>query len=142
MALPAPPSRSTRPRHESLQAWQAAKELVLLTYRVTGTWPPDERFGLVSQARRAAISVAANIAEGAAKRGPREFRRFLDMALGSLAELHVYLVLTKELGILAPGPWGELEALRDHTGRLVWGLCRAVDGPTPAKPGATSRRAR
>ena len=79
-----------------------------------------------SQARRAAVSVSANIAEGSAKRGPREFRRYLDIANGSLAELHVYLLLAKELGYLSQADWGELEALRDHAGMLTWGLYRSI----------------
>jgi len=81
---------------------------------------------MVSQARRAAVSISANIAEGSAKRGHREFRRFLDIANGSLAELQVYLLLAKELGYLSSGSWGELEALRDHTGMLTWGLYKAI----------------
>jgi four helix bundle protein len=109
-------------RFEALQAWQAAHALALAIYRATSHWPPEERFGLSSQARRAAVSVSANIAEGSAKRGNREFRRFLDMALGSLAEVQVYLLMAKELGYTTPAGWGELEALRDHAGMLTWGL--------------------
>jgi four helix bundle protein len=119
-------ARRPRTRHEGLKAWQSAQVLVLEVYRVTATWPREERYGLVAQARRAAVSVAANIAEGSAKLGPREFRRFLDIALGSLAEIHVYLILAKELRLISPAEWGELEALRDHTGRLIWGLSRAI----------------
>jgi four helix bundle protein len=74
-------------RYERLEAWQAAHQLVLLTYRVTKAFPREELYGLTSPARRAGFSVAANIAEGSAKRGPREFRRYLDIALGSLSEL-------------------------------------------------------
>ena len=70
--------------------------------------------------------VSANIAEGSAKRGNREFRRFLDIAIGSLAEIQVYLLLAKELGYLTHAAWGELEALRDHTGMLTWGLYRSM----------------
>ncbi|MEA2724940.1 MAG: hypothetical protein QOH59_2711, partial [Gemmatimonadales bacterium] len=74
-----------------------------------------------------AYSAAANIAEGAAKRGTREFRRFLDISLGSLSELSYILQLARDLGYLKPEEWGEVEALRDHAGRLTWGLYRAVD---------------
>jgi four helix bundle protein len=119
--------RRDRTRHEGLKAWQSAQALVLAIYRTSESWPSHERFGLISQARRAAVSVSANIAEGAAKRGGREFRRFLDIALGSLAELHVYLVVVKELGYLPLSAWGELETLRDHTGRLIWGLGLALE---------------
>ncbi|HMU61304.1 MAG TPA: four helix bundle protein [Gemmatimonadales bacterium] len=113
-------------RFEALKAWQAAHALALAIYRATSHWPREERFGLSSQARRAAVSVSANIAEGSAKRGNREFRRFLDMALGSLAEVQVYLLMAKELGYSTPAEWGEIEALRDHAGMLTWGLYHSI----------------
>jgi four helix bundle protein len=128
-----PRPRRARTRHEGLKAWQSAQSLVLAIYRTTDAWPRAERYGLTAQVRRATVSVAANIAEGSAKRGSREFRRFLDICLGSLAEVHVYLVLAKELGLLSISEWGELEALRDHTGRLIWGLCRSLATPAQAK---------
>lgn len=96
-------------------------------YAATRDWPAKEQYGLTSQARRACYSAAANIAEGSAKRGGREFRRFLDISLGSLSELSYILLLARDLGYLKPEGWGELEALRDHAGRLTWGLYRAVD---------------
>jgi four helix bundle protein len=133
MDSPDPRPRPTRTRHEGLKAWQSAQGLVLAIYRATESWPKAERYGLTAQLRRAIVSVAANIAEGSAKRGSREFRRFLDRCLGSLAEVHVYLVLAKELGLLSASEWGELEALRDHTGRLIWGLCRALGKPATAR---------
>jgi four helix bundle protein len=105
----------------------ACHELVLAIYRETRRWPSAERYGLTSQARRSAYSAAASIAEGAAKRGTREFRRFLDISLGSLSELSYILQLARELEYLKPEEWGEVEALRDHAGRLTWGLYRAVD---------------
>ena len=116
------------PRHERLKAWVACHELVLSVYRASATWPSAERYGLTSQARRAAYSTAANIAEGSAKRGSREFRRFLDIGLGSISELTYILRLAKDLGYLKPEVWGEIEALRDHAGRLTWGLYRTVAG--------------
>jgi four helix bundle protein len=73
--------------YERLDAWRMAHRLALLVYKVTDDWPTEERFGLTIQVRRAALSIPENIAEGAAKRGHREFRRFLDISLGSLSEL-------------------------------------------------------
>src|SRR6476660_261400 len=84
-------------RHQRLKSWVACHELVLAVYRATSTWPKLEQYGLVSQIRRAAYSAAANIAEGSAKRGNREFGRFLDIALGSLAELTYILLLARDL---------------------------------------------
>ena len=126
MPTPARRERRSRTRHEGLKAWQSAQAFSLAVYRATTGWPSQERYGLVAQLRRAAVSVSANIAEGSARLGPREFRRFLDISLGSLAEIHVYLILAKELGLLSLSEWGELEALRDHTGKLIWGLSRAI----------------
>jgi four helix bundle protein len=113
-------------RHEKLQAWAACHEVALAVYRASGQWPAGERYGLTSQVRRAAYSAGANIAEGAAKRGPREFRRHLDITLGSLAEVAYGLQLARDLGYLPREQWGEIEAMRDHAGRLTWGLYRAI----------------
>jgi four helix bundle protein len=108
--------------YEKLQAWEACHRLALAVYEATGDWPQDERFGLIAQARRAAFSAAANIAEGSAKRGPREFRRFLDASLGSLAELSYIIRLTKELGIVTEAVASSLESTRNEAGKLTWGL--------------------
>jgi len=116
-----------RPRYEGLKSWVACHELVLSIYRVTAVWPAREQYGLTSQARRAAYSTAANIAEGSAKRGVREFRRFLNIALGSISELTYILLLARDLGYMKREEWGEIEAMRDHAGRLTWGLYRALE---------------
>jgi four helix bundle protein len=115
-------------RYERLTAWAACHELVLSIYRLTEQWPDRERFGMIAQARGAAFSAAANIAEGAAKRGPREFRRFLDISIGSLAELSYALRVAKELEFPGREELGAAEALCDHAGRLTWGLYRVVAG--------------
>ena len=73
--------------YERLKAWETAHQLVLAVYRETRGWPSEERFGLTAQARRAAVSVTSNLAEGSARLGGRELRRFADIGLGSLAEL-------------------------------------------------------
>ena len=108
--------------YERLAAWQNAHRLVLLVYKVTRKFPTEERYGLSSQMRRAAFSVAANIAEGSAKRGPKEFRRYLDIALGSLSELRYTLRLVGDLALIPESEVKELEGLRNQVGRLTWGL--------------------
>ena len=108
--------------YERLDAWQVAHRFVLLIYRTTRSFPPEERFGLSSQLRRAAFAVAANIVEGSAKKGPREFRRYLDIAVGSVAELRYTLRLVRDLDLISESDLAELEALRDQVGRLTWGL--------------------
>ncbi len=112
--------------YERLTAWQAAHELTLAIYRVTDSFPPSERYGLTSQLRRAAFSVAANIAEGVAKRGNREFRRFLDISIGSLSEISYALQLAKDLGILGPESATALTALHTKTAKVTWGLYKSI----------------
>jgi len=107
---------------EKLLAWQACHKLVIAVHHITSTWPNEEKFGLTSQARRAAFSAAANIVEGTAKRGFRERRRFLDHSLGSLSELCYIIRLAHELEILSDEAALELESLRDEAGKLTWGL--------------------
>jgi four helix bundle protein len=77
--------------YEKYDAWKASHELALAIYRSTEAWPVAERYGLTAQTRRAALSVPTNIAEGSAKLGPREFRRYLDISLGSLSEISYLL---------------------------------------------------
>ncbi|MGH7586920.1 MAG: four helix bundle protein [Gemmatimonadales bacterium] len=84
--------------HERFRAWQLGHDLVLAVYRATSGWPMEERFGLVTQARRAAVSAQLNLVEGAAGRGPGDFARFLDNANGSLADLEYALRLARDLG--------------------------------------------
>src|SRR5213594_4148701 len=72
--------------YERFEAWKSCHALALEVYRISASWPAGERFGLTAQARRAAFSSPANIVEGSARRGAREFRYFLNVAVGSLAE--------------------------------------------------------
>ena len=103
--------------YEKFDAWKIAHQLALEVYRITEKWPAREKYQLTSQTRRAALSVPTNIAEGAAKRVPREFRRYLDISLGSLSELSYLLLFSKDLGILGPRRtrnWRNLEIAPGH----------------------------
>jgi four helix bundle protein len=120
--------------HERLTAWRLCHELVLSVYAVTGSFPKHELYGLTSQARRAALSAATNIAEGAAKRGPAEFRRFLDIAVGSLAEVAYLLRVSHDLGLLARDDWKRLEALRGRAGYTTWRLYASMQKKAAGKP--------
>ena len=114
---------------ERLEAWRACHALALQVYAVTKAWPNDERYGLTSQVRRAAVSAASNIAEGAAKRGPREFGRYLDMALGSLSELAYQLMLARDLGIMPTTAWEEVNRIRESASKLTWRLYESIRKP-------------
>ena len=86
--------------HKDLDVWKEAMTLVKGIYRLTADFPKEETYGLVSQIRRAAVSIPSNIAEGAARNSNKEFIQFLYVSLGSLAELETQLLLSKELGFL------------------------------------------
>ena len=87
--------------HEDLEVWKLARQLAAETYRMTAHLPPQEQFGLQSQMRRAAISVVSNLAEGAARETAGDFRRFVSICMGSLAELETQCVLCEDLSLLA-----------------------------------------
>ena len=88
---------------ENVLAWQKAHAFVLLTYRVTRHFPEDEKFGLTSQFRRAAVSIEANIAEGYKKLSKADKLRFFNISQGSLEEYRAYHILSRDLGYLFEG---------------------------------------
>ncbi len=120
--ISSPSSDNTQPAYKKLEVWKRARKLVLETYKATDTFPNREMYGITSQLRRSAISVVANIAEGSAKKGSREYRRYLDIALGSLAELDCLLVVSNDLGLLADDKFLHLSHLRNRTGKVLWKL--------------------
>jgi four helix bundle protein len=117
--------------YERFEAWRLCHRLALETYRITETFPRREMYGLASQARRAAFSAAASIAEGSAKRGAREFRRYLDIALGSLAELSYVLRLAQDLGFIGADQAAGIADLRGHASVVTWKLYNSVRRVTP-----------
>lgn len=102
-----------------LLVWQRAHQWVLLIYKLTEKFPRHETFGLTSQMRRAAVSVAANMAEGYAAGGKGQFGRYLDIAQGSLAEVEYYLILAQDLKYITQADYEEAESLRAETGFLL-----------------------
>jgi four helix bundle protein len=114
--------------YEKFDAWKAAHELALAVYQITDRWPNSERYQLTAQIRRAALSVPANISEGAAKRGPVDFRRYVDIARGSLSELTYLPRFSRDRGLLDDATLQRLDDLRNRTGRLTWGLYSSLGG--------------
>ena len=85
--------------YKDLEVWKEAIVLVTNIYKVTATFPDNERFGITNQLRRCVVSIPSNIAEGTVKHSDKETLRFLDMALGSLAELDTQLIISEQLGL-------------------------------------------
>jgi len=112
--------------YERLRAWKACDDLTVAVYQATKKFPRDELYGLTSQARRAAFSAGANIAEGSAKRGSREFRRYLDISIGSLSEVAYALHVAKKLEYLSLEEWRELDRIRAEASKLTWHLCKSL----------------
>ena len=115
--------------YERFEASRAAHLLALEVFKVSDSWPRSELYVLTSQVRRAALSVPSNIAEGAAKHGRREFARYLNIAVGSLAEFKYLLRFCHDRGLCTDSIWTKLEFLRDRAGRLVYGLYRRTRMP-------------
>ena len=110
---------------EQLQACQEAHRLVLMVYQATKGFPGEEKFWLVSQMRRAAVSVPANIAEGFKRRGIQEKMRFYNISEGSLEELKYYFILSKDLGYVSSN--ADLAAQSEMVGRLLNGLITSTE---------------
>ena len=110
--------------HENLDAWAKAVDFVVAVYKVTEPFPKEEKFGLTSQIRRAAVSVPANIAEGAARKSPKEFVQFLSNAQGSASEVETELLIARRLGYLREHDYLKLRSSLNDIGRLITGLTR------------------
>ncbi len=112
--------------HRKLDVFVLADRLTLKVYEVTRRFPDDERFGLTSQIRRAAVSVGANIVEGAARMSDADFARMLAISYSSACELEYELSLAARLGYLAPVHRDDLEELSSRTCRALRGLINRV----------------
>jgi four helix bundle protein len=112
--------------HTKLRAFELADQLAVATYRATRMFPKEEVFGLTSQMRRAAVSVASNIVEGCARSSERDYLRFLDMAFGSAKELGYQVSLAHRLGYLSDDIYTELHEACDETSRVLNGLIRSL----------------
>ena len=114
------------PNYRTLKVWQHAQRLALECAKAAKRFPPEDCNVLKMQLLRACYSVPLNIAEGSGRKGPREFRRFLDTARGSLAETQTALELAKEQGFIEPTEYERLEAIATETAKTLWGLLRKI----------------
>jgi four helix bundle protein len=120
--------------YRTLKAWQHAQRLAVECARAAQRFPDYEQGGLADQLRRAAYGVVLNIAEGSARRGSRDYRRFLDTANASLAEVETALGLARELEYLQPADFGRLEAIATETGKTLFGLLRKISASAARSP--------
>ena len=111
--------------HKKLKAWQLAMDIVIDIYKITATFPTDERFGLVSQMRRSTVNIPSNVAEGAGRNTKKEFVNFLHIAQGSLSELDTQLELSKRLKFIDDATWKELDDKLQEEDRILSGLIRS-----------------
>ena len=108
--------------YQELAVWQRAMDLTVEVYAVTKHYPQAERFGLVSQTQRSAVSIAANIAEGRGRGTTREFHRFVGIALGSLAELETHLLIATRLNYITDLESNRLLRESAQVTRMLGGL--------------------
>ena len=113
--------------YRDLLVWQKSIDWVEAVYAVTRDWPSDERFGLISQVRRAAVSVPSNIAEGCARRGTVEFIRYLSIARGSLAEVETQLIIARKLNYMDEASLASRLASADEISRMLSGLITKLE---------------
>jgi four helix bundle protein len=109
-----------------LKVWQKAHQLTLAVYRTTAAFPREELYGLTSQLRRAGSSIAANLAEGCGRNGDMEFARFCSMAMGSASELEYHLLLAKDLKLIKPVDYQELNQQATELKRMLTALMQKL----------------
>ena len=113
-------------KFEDVKAWQLAHVFVLKVYRYTKLFPEDEKFGLVSQFKRAAVSIEANIAEGYKKLSKNDKLRFYNISQGSIEECRDYIILGRDLGYIDPDAFGELYTSLENASKCLVSYCEGI----------------
>ena len=126
--------------YRDLKVWKRSIDLAETIYRLTASFPACEMYGLSSQMRRAAVSVASNIAEGWGRRSRKEYGRFVLVERGSNDELQTQLVIAERLGFCKPQEFAEANALSDEIGKMLSGLHRFLETPrrNPLEPSTSN----
>lgn len=112
---------------KKIQVWQRSHELTLKIYQISASFPTDERFGLVSQLRRATASIPTNIAEGAGRDTQIEFARFIHIASGSASEVEYLLYLAHELSYISAEKYPSLDKEISEIKRMLYGFGKALN---------------
>jgi four helix bundle protein len=119
--------REIKHNFKELKIWQKSRILAKELFLLTRKFPKDERYELVSQMRRAAISIPSNIAEGAGRNSNREFRRFLDIALSSAYELETQLIISSDLGYISEKDLFTINTVIEEIQKMIIGFRRSLD---------------
>lgn len=114
---------------EKLEVWQKAIQFADQIYRITRTFPEDERFGLTSQLRRAAVSISSNIAEGSSRTSRPDFARFIEIATGSLFEVVSQTRIALNESFLSQAQHDEIYTAAEEQGKMLSGLRKSLVGP-------------
>lgn len=112
--------------YRDLVVWQQAMDVAVETYRLTSSFSKEEMFGLTSQMRRAAVSIASNIAEGEGRKSKNEFSHFLGIALGSKSELETQLILSERVNLLKATDTEQIKKSLDNIGKMLTALRRKI----------------
>ena len=112
--------------YKDLEIWRKAIQLIRKVYIITKTFPKEETYGLMNQMRRAAISIASNIAEGKTRQTKNEYIQFLYIALGSISELETQVIISKELNYIDERNEKELYENTDHISRMARNLIKSL----------------
>jgi len=113
--------------HKDLEVWKKSIDFVTTLYSVTKVYPKDELFGLVSQMRRAAVSIPSNIAEGASRKGKLEFKHFLYIAIASGAELETHLIISLNLNYISKVEQAKLIEELNTISKMLQGLIKSIN---------------
>jgi len=112
--------------HRKLDVWRKSMDFVVNVYRITSNFPKSEKYGLTSQMRRASVSIPSNLAEGAARKGNKEFMHFLNIAQGSISELDTQLELAYRLGYINKEEYSSLINRATEISKMLYGLSRSL----------------
>ena len=113
--------------HRDLIVWQKGMDLAVSAYRLTATFPTEERYGMISQIRRSSASIPANIAEGYGRESPGAYAQHLRVAQGSLKELETHILLAGRVGLTSDDAIRPIVAAADEIGRMLRSLIRSID---------------
>ncbi|MEO9210542.1 MAG: four helix bundle protein [Ginsengibacter sp.] len=112
---------------KELLVWQKSMDLVELVYKLIDCFPKDEKYGLVSQVQRCAVSIPSNIAEGSGRASKKEFQHFLSIAIGSSFELETQLILAFKFNYIAESQLNEFEKLVSEIQKMIHGLYKSLN---------------